>query len=53
MQTERYESSFGRKHRQQKLAHHKIKVKAQLAIKKRTHPENDTNGTYGRAFRQG
>jgi len=34
MQTERYESSFGCKHRQQKLAHHKMKVKAQMAIKK-------------------
>jgi len=36
LQTERYESSFGCKHRQQKLAHHKMKVKAQMAIKKDT-----------------
>ena len=34
MQTERYESSFGCKHRQQKLARHKMKVKSQMAIKK-------------------
>jgi len=36
LQTERYESSFGCKHRQQKLAHHKMKVKAQMAIKNDT-----------------